>query len=381
MNVGRVNQSKQEEHDIQGQRALEASIAELQAGPALAVDLETNSMHVYRSRLCFVQLATESEIFIVDALAQGVDVGALRAPFLDRSLRKVFHDAQGDLRVLASEGLHVQGLFDTQRAAMLLGLPRIGLGDLVEERFGVKLAKEHQTANFGERPLPTELRSYVADDVRYLLLLAEQLEEEARQQGILEELELEFQRIATENAEPETPPRPRLPGQARDALGLAIAEAADRLRHREAEKRDLPVGRVLANAAVGEVALRRPRSIRELARLPGVKGSFVRPAGDELVEEIAKLMAKDRKGELPAPPRPEGRRDPLRKGREDRLKAWRAEAALTRKVLPAVVLPTYLVERLASEPPRDLEELASVPWFGEKRVKLYGEQLVGLLKQ
>jgi len=368
-----------QERDIADGQALASLVDSLRDVPALAVDLETNSMYVYRARLCFVQLATEGEIYIVDTLADAVEPTALNEPFQAPTCRKVFHDAQGDLRVLASAGIHVRNLFDTQRAAMLLGLPKIGLGDLVEERFGIKLAKEHQTANFGLRPLPEELRSYVADDVRYLLPLAAQLEEEAGAKGILEELLLEFERLTVEGGEPETPPRPKLPGAARDALGLAIAEAADRLRHREASSRDLPVGRVLANAVVGEVALRRPQTLKDLARIPGVKSSFTRPAGEELLAEIQRLRRLDAEGALPAPPRPTGSRDPARRGREEKLKAWRADAAKARGVVPSVVLPTPLVERLATEPPRDLDELAQHRWLGEKRVQLYGAELVRLL--
>ncbi|HWV38433.1 MAG TPA: HRDC domain-containing protein [Vulgatibacter sp.] len=367
------------EHEVADGAALGALTADLEAADAIAVDLETNSMHAYRGRLCFVQLATADDIWIVDTLAEGVDAAALAPAFLEASRRKVFHDAQGDLRVLAGVGLRIRNLFDTQRAAMLLGLPRIGLGDLVESRFGVKLSKEHQTADFGRRPVPDELRSYVADDVRYLLPLAEQLEEEARELDILEEVQLEFDRIAEECAEPEALPRPKIPQAARDALGLAIADAADRLRNREAAARDQPVGRVLANAAVGEIALRRPATTKELARIPGVKGSFTRAAGVELLAEIARLRARAERGELPAPPAPP-RRDPLRRSREEKLKAWRAEAAKARGVVPSVVLPTAVSERLAAKPPEDLDELARVPWLGEKRVRLYGRAILDVLR-
>lgn len=368
------------EHEVASSAALGVLASHLEAAGAIAVDLETNSMYVYRARLCFVQLATADDIWIVDTLAEGVDAAALAPAFLGPAHRKIFHDAQGDLRVLAGVGLRIRNLFDTQRAAMLLGLPKIGLGDLVEERFGVKLSKEHQTADFGRRPVPDELRSYVADDVRYLLPLAEQLEEEARQRDILEELQLEFDRIAEECAAPETLPRPKLPPAAKDALGLAIAEAADRLRNREAASRDQPVGRVLANAAVGEIALRRPANMKDLARIPGVKGSFTRVAGDELLAEIARLRALAESGGLPPPPAPP-KRDPLRRAREEKLKAWRGEAAKARGVVPSVVLPTYLSERLAADPPADPDELARVPWLGEKRVRLYGRAILDVLRE
>jgi ribonuclease D len=36
---------------------------------------------------------------------------------------------------------------------------------------------------------------------------------------------------------------------------------------------------------------------------------------------------------------------------------------------------------LAKAPPRDLSELAQVPYFGEKRLRLYGKELLLLLNQ
>lgn len=368
------------EIDVASPDALPPLQEALARAPALAVDVETNAMYAYRWRLCFVQIATADEILIVDTLASGVSVEALAPAFGDPGKRKIFHDAQGDLRVLAREGLHVRGLFDTHRAATLLGIERVGLGNLVEAHFGVRLAKEHQTADFGQRPLPPELRAYVADDVRYLLPLAGELERLAREKDIWEELELEFERIAWEAAQPEEPPRLKLPTTARDALGLAVGALVDRLRHREAAARDVPVGRILANAALGEIATRRPRSERDLARIPGVKGAFVKAAGREVLEGIESLSLAAARGELPPPPKPEGRRDPLRREREERLKAFRMEAATARGVTPSVVLPTPVLERLLAHPPASLDELAQVPWLGEKRVRLYGEALLQLLR-
>lgn len=367
-----------EERQITSAGALDRLVERLRAERAVAVDLETNAMHVFRGALCFVQIAIPGEIDIVDTLAEGVDASRLRGPFADPAIRKIFHDAQGDLRMLFTHGISVRGLFDTQRAATLLGLPKVGLGSLVEERFGVRLAKEHQTADFGQRPLPPELQSYIADDVRYLLPLAEELERELRAKDIWEEFELENERIATEAAEPEALPKPKLPGPARDALGVAIAEAVDRIRYEEAERRDLPVGRVLSNAAVGAIAAKRPRTIRELAHLQGVKGSFVRPRGEEVLALVADLRKADEAGELPQPPAPP-RPDAARRKREEKLRSWRNEAAEARDVVPMVVLPTPLMERLAAHPPADRDELAELPWFGEKRLRLYGDQLLALL--
>ena len=256
----------------------------------------------------------------------------------------------------------------------------MGLGNLVEERFGVKLAKEHQTSDFGKRPLPPEIRAYVADDVRYLLPLAEQLEAEAAAKGILDELRLEFERIAVECERPEQAPRPKLPQQARTTLGLAVAEAVDVIRHRLAEARNVPVGRVLPNAAVGDIAARLPKLREELSRIPGVKGSLLREAGDAILATIARLVEAHARGQLPAvhgeegPDRP---RPPRSRGPAEELPRRGRQGP---GVMPSVVLPTHLVEELCNEPPADLDALARVRWLGEKRLAAYGPAILAALR-
>jgi ribonuclease D len=50
-------------------------------------------------------------------------------------------------------------------------------------------------------------------------------------------------------------------------------------------------------------------------------------------------------------------------------------------VTPSVVLPNAIVDALARQPPRDPEALAQIPYFGEKRVRLYGQELLTLLAE
>ncbi len=65
------------------------------------------------------------------------------------------HGADFDLRLLHRDlGIRLRGLFDTQAAATLLGATSIGLAALLEEHLGVKLSKEHQRADWAQRPLP-----------------------------------------------------------------------------------------------------------------------------------------------------------------------------------------------------------------------------------
>jgi ribonuclease D len=375
--------------DIVDAPGAQAAVRTLEAATELAVDLEADAMHAFRARLCFLQLGTDTEVFLFDTLAPGVEARLLAPLMVDPNRTKFFHAAQGDLQYLAETGVRVQGLFDTHRAATLLGWPKVGLADIARERLGVELPKEHQQSDFALRPLPAGMRDYIANDVRYLCELGRQVREECRKADILEEVLLDCQRLCEEAVvRPDTGAdfKPKLPksGLKPELLVLAtvVAHALHRKRLEWAEKANVPMGRMLSNMAIADIAVRLPSNNKELARAAGVRGAFVREHGDEVLATVRELLEKSRRGELKPEREPkDGMRDPNRRKREEALKAFRSEKATQRKVTPSVVLPNPIMDVLAATPPRTLEELARVPWLGEKRVRLYGTDLLALLSQ
>ena len=371
--------------DVASEAAMGESIRAIQGSSELAVDVEADAMHAFRARLCFVQVATDRDLFLFDTLAPGVSAQVLAAPFSDPACTKYFHAAGGDLQYLAEAGVRVRGLFDTHRAATLLGWPKVGLADLARERLQVELAKEHQQSDFAVRPLPPEVRAYIADDVRYLCEIGRQVKEECRAQDILEEVELDCARLCAEaEARPDLGEfRPRLPrgsmSAAQYVLGMAIGAALHEKRLQWAEAANVPMGRMLSNAAVAAIAQRAPANLKELSRLEGVRGAFTREHGEEVLDLVRRLVEQSRDGTLQVPEEKKGRRDPNRKKREDALKAFRSDKAAERKVTPSVVLPNALVEDLCRLGAASPEEIGALPYFGEKRKRLYAAELSELL--
>lgn len=353
----------------------------------VAVDVEADSMHHFRARLCFVQLGTTRDIFLLDTLAEGVKVEVLQPMFGDAQVTKFFHAAQGDLTYLAEAGVRVRGLFDTHRAATLLGWPKVGLADLVLEKCGMVLKKEHQQADFSVRPLPGELREYIADDVRYLVEVGRHVREACEKADILEEVLLDCDRMcdeATVRPDPLSSFNPKIPKSELKngtlALAWHIAQRLNTLRHAWAEAEDVPTGRMLSNMAVVAISTRLPDDGRALLKCAGVRGAFARVHGDEVLGVVKELVAASAAGTLEAMPDKGKDRDPKKKKREDALLAWRKERATERKVTPSVILPNSLVEDLSRTPPKTLEQLQAVPYLGAKRVRLYGAQLLAVLE-
>ena len=153
---------------------LEACAAALAAGTGpVAVDAERASGIRYGQRAMLVQLKREGAgIWLVDPEAlDGL------APLQEAlaGVEWILHAASQDLPCLAEQGLRPDRLFDTELAARVVGLPRVGLAAVLEELLGVTLAKEHSAADWSVRPLPEAMLTYAALDVELLVPLREAL--------------------------------------------------------------------------------------------------------------------------------------------------------------------------------------------------------------
>jgi ribonuclease D len=201
----------------------------------------------------------------------------------------------------------------------------------------------------------------------------------------LEEVELDCARMTEEAvSRPQVGAefKPKIPRQglsnAQVQLGEAIAWGLHRKRLQWAEASDIPMGRMLSNAAMGSIGAKPPASVKELSRCEGVRGGFVREHGDETLALVAACVAQAAAGTLPQST-PSSERDPKGKKREERLKEFRALKATERKVTPSVILPNALIDDLAAQTISSVGELDRFTWLGAKRRRLYGEALVALL--
>jgi ribonuclease D len=269
--------------------ALARLVDALRPAPVIALDTESNSFHVYRERVCLLQLSTRDGDWIVDPLA--VDVSPL-ADVLCDGRETVLHGADYDVRCLKREyGLRLPRLFDTMIAARQLGREGLGYSALVEAQFGVRLSKTFQRSDWGRRPLTAEQLAYAALDTHYLLPLFDLLTGELATRGAAAEARKEFDRIAAVEPrekvfDPEGYRRIRA-ARDLDPAGRTILRALYLAREDRARAADRPPFKVLAEQTMVDIARRRPRSAEELERLPGVTPSVMRRMGEAILAAVA----------------------------------------------------------------------------------------------
>ncbi len=135
------------------------------SGP-VALDAERASGYRYGQRAYLVQVRRDDAgTWLLDPMAVP-DLSPLARAI--GSGEWLLHAATQALACLAEVGLRPRQLFDTELAARLLGLPRVGLAAVVEHYLGLSLAKEHSAVDWSTRPLPEPWLRYAALDVEVL---------------------------------------------------------------------------------------------------------------------------------------------------------------------------------------------------------------------
>jgi ribonuclease D len=370
---------------IASQQALADLMTEVRRAPRAAVDTEAASFHRYRDRIYLLQVSTEQRTALIDPLAVD-DLSAFGAMLADPQMEKVFHDADYDLRVIDRDyGFRAARLFDTRIAAQLAGEPAIGLAALLEKYLGIKLDKEHQKADWSQRPLPPAMLAYAAADTHHLLALRDALERRLRELGRFDWAAEEFSvlqslrwtGIAGGNADAFL----RVKGaKALPARSLAAFRELHRWRESVAEREDKAPFRIIGNESLLGVSRALPATPAELGRVRELPSSLARRHGDALLDGVAraKLLPDAELPRIDRVARPQ--KDPGFDERVDKLKAARNRVAGELALDAGVLCGRTTLEAVARVNPKDRAGLAQVRELRRWQIDVLGDALLEALR-
>jgi len=274
-----------------------AAIAERarEAG-SLGLDTEFMPEGRYRPLLCLVQVAVEDQVWVLDPLA-GVDPAPLADVLADPAVEIVVHAGRQDVAILRREWhSEITRVFDTQVAAGFAGFSaQAGYSGLLHDVLRIRLPKTASFTRWDARPLTEEQLRYAEGDVKDLLPLAAEIRRRLEAKGRLEWAREECRAVeeATDERDPEDVWRrlPRATGLAPRERAVARELAAWRERTAEAENR--PVGSVVRDPTLVELAKRTPANRAELAQIRGVNPDVVRRRGDALLAAVERGQAAE----------------------------------------------------------------------------------------
>jgi ribonuclease D len=367
---------------ISHQSDLQSALRRLPDQPAVAVDTESNSMYAYRERVCLVQLSFPGVDILIDPMSPAIDASELGPFFADASIEKVFHACEYDVISLRRDyGFAFANLFDTMWAARILGWPRVGLADILKERFGVTLDKRWQHYNWGKRPLPADALSYAQLDTHYLLRLRDVQMRELHRMDRLEEANEVFAGLAQAEAAPRDDADQangfwRVKGvYDLDPAARAVLRELYLYREGEAGRQDRPPFKIMGDRTLIEIANALPARVDQLRGLPGMTDRQIAQHGRQLIA----LVARGRKAEPPRPP-PRKSIDPRVLDRYERLREWRKGAAQQRGVDTDVIISNAALMALAHKRVRGEIDLEGIDGLGPWRRTTYGAAIVEVLR-
>ncbi len=351
----------------------EALVQDLHRQKRVAVDTESNSLHAYKEKVCLIQFSTPDVDYVLDPLAIR-DLSALGPIFSSPSIEKIFHASEYDIICLRRDyGFTFSHIFDTMQAGRILGRKQAGLDRLLEEKFGVKMNKRFQKADWAVRPLSRDLLLYARLDTHYLIPLRDMLEAELRAGGLWQLAQEDF-RIACHPNGGKSRQEPawtrfstRRELTARD---LTVLDSLLVWRDEVAAQLDRPAFKVLDDDRLVEIAAAQPSTAADLSTL-GLTARQVQNWSGPILQAVARgvsspLVKRSR------PPRP----DDAYLKRLEKLKDWRKKAAAKMDVESDVVLPRPLLLALAEKGPRELGTvLQPSPW----RLEHFGDQILKVL--
>ena len=361
---------------------LQDSAAAMAKEKVIAVDLEADSMFHFKEKVCLIQVATTKENLIIDPLKIN-DLSPIKPLFYNPGIKKIFHGADYDVRSLYRDfNIEINHLFDTQLACMFLGFNKTGLDAVLNSRFNVRVDKKYQKKDWSQRPLPKKMVEYAAMDINYLVLLAEELEKELKIKNRLFWVneECEYLSKVRHSSNHNMPLYSKVKGHRKlDFPSLAVLETLLEFRRRMAQKKDLPLFKILSTHCLKKISLEKPSNIGALKSIHVLSGKQISMYGDSIINVINDSPAGPKKNmpayhckSVPSLPAPNPEKLKM-------LKKWRDATAKKVQIAPGLLCSNALLASITIQSPKDINALAQIKDIKKWRTNVFGLEIIAQL--
>jgi ribonuclease D len=289
--------------------AIAAIAASIGSAPIVAFDLEFLAQDRLVPTLCLVQIAwlehvrldaPAAAIVAAPPVVRLVDPLAVDIEPIVRALAAhpcaVAHAPRQDMVILAARfGVAMPAIVDTQVMAAFAGCgDQIGFAALANELLGTSLGKELQWTDWAARPLSDAQLAYADADVRHLPAIYAKLADRLGERlawARAESADVAASAFAAANVTPETAWRHVGGLRGLDAATLAAVIELAAWRQRVCIELDRPLGQVLHERLLLDLARQRPSSLAAIRGMKGMTGPARQRAG-----EIAQALAAAKPG-------------------------------------------------------------------------------------
>ena len=305
-------------HWLATPEALDRWLASASHDHPLALDTEFERINTFHPIPGLVQLGLGPDLCLGEPSVAEAS-SRFRSVLADPAVPKLLYAMSEDLELFRHWlGVRLRGVVDLQLGAALAGAGfSLGYARLVETLFGETLDKSATRSDWLARPLSDAQQRYALDDVRFLEPMYHWVLGVLRERGLEVAMAEESERFAEElhdQENPDTHYQKLRGGWTLKPRQQAVLQALVRWRELECRRRDMPRNRVVADAALIEMAERLPGSHRELRQVHGLSPGTVRRYGEALLALVRDAYDTDNQSlELIPPPLPRERQEHYKK--------------------------------------------------------------------
>jgi ribonuclease D len=182
-------------------KKLQRAVDDFKRAKVLSIDTEYDSFRYFKEILCLIQIHANTTTYVFDPL-NDLDLSFLGKYFGNQQIVKILHAADNDVRLLKRDyKFDFKNIFDTHRAALLLGFKELSLEKMIAQFVGVELNKNKkmQRSRWDNRPLTEGQLEYAVQDVIYLPALYEKQAAELDIKNLKDAAREDFAKIAAAN--------------------------------------------------------------------------------------------------------------------------------------------------------------------------------------
>ncbi|WP_310619970.1 ribonuclease D [Flexibacterium corallicola] len=259
---------------ITSTKGLQEACTRLARFEFVTIDTEFLRETTFWPKLCLIQMASPEEAFIVDALAENLDLEPFFELMKNQNVTKVFHAARQDVEIIVHLGGIVPSpLFDSQVAAMVCGFgDSVSYDQLVQKVTGNRIDKSSRFTDWSRRPLTEKQLEYALADVTHLRDIYNHLRKELETKNRTHWVEDEMKTLTSKDTYISDPQKAwkRMKLRVRKPRELAVLKELAAWRDKEAQRRNMPRSRVLKDDAIFELSIQQPRDTTRLGHLRSI---------------------------------------------------------------------------------------------------------------
>ena len=280
---------------IQDQHALDQVLKQMNQHDVYGLDTEFIKVDTLWPKLGVFQINVADQVYLLDGTC--LDFSQIWQ-HLFAAKQNIFHACGEDIDLIYhySKKIHLDNVFDTQVALSFLGYGlQVSYQNALKLVLDIEIEKDQTRSDWLARPLTDEQIQYAANDVLYIMALAERLKSQLNEKSlyafVLEDCKNLTLEIGTET------PKDKLyedVGNYRHSRKqLMQLQLLSVWREEMVKALNQPRSFILKNATMIDLVEKNPKNIFQLSQVKNIRPNVVREHGKTILDIIQLLPAAD----------------------------------------------------------------------------------------